>query len=106
MDAQRLPGDFVWVSAMGVFSRKHRFASAKLTETRKSSSSAWISHLPEVLIHKVLSIFIDVFPPLACTRSGLPPRRADNSRRAFRSDSSLKALFALIRISFCWLRQD
>jgi ABC-type antimicrobial peptide transport system permease subunit len=45
---------------------------------RISSRAACASHLLEPLIHRMPSSFTEVFPELACTSSGSPPKRGGN----------------------------
>ena len=56
-------------------------ASASSIGMRISSWFARASHLPDPLIQRIPSSFIDVLPLLACTSKGSLPTRADSWRR-------------------------
>src|SRR5882762_9301360 len=55
--------------------------SAKSSGTSISSCIAWDNHLPDALIQRIPSSFMEVFPLLACTSRGSLPTRAERSRR-------------------------
>src|SRR6185437_4495576 len=91
IDAPGAPADVASVSGMARPSRTHRFALANPTVTKKSSASAWASHLPDALIHSESPILMEIFPVLAWTKSGLRARRTESFRRAINSRCSLGA---------------
>src|SRR5437763_9169068 len=60
IEAPPCPEGNTTVSAIGSPLEMYAIARDSLTGTKKSSRSAWTSHLPEPLIHNVSSIFTDV----------------------------------------------
>src|SRR5216683_2738503 len=80
------PDGLVYCATQSVLRRIQDFISTKSTGTRNSSRAACASHLPEALIHRTPSIFTEVFPEAACTSSGLRPKRAETSIRAWISE--------------------
>src|SRR5579875_3860038 len=60
-----LPDELASVSGIAMLCRRHCLALLRLTETRKSSASAWMNHLPDALIHRESPILTEVLPVLA-----------------------------------------
>src|SRR5579859_6885236 len=86
------------VSARSGFCCRRSLASVRSTGRKISSRSASASHLPDALIHRTPSSFIEVFPVLACTNNGSRPMRADNSRRDATSDRLLRDEFIALAV--------
>ena len=61
-----------------------------------SSRIASAIHLPDALIHKTPSSFMEVLPVLACVNSGLLPTHADSSRSGVSSAWLVVDRFLLI----------